>query len=131
MNRAAECDLAAESEGLCLNEESIEEIFDQLWAIPKSERARVPEPRAHGNALVWVRKDLVRAGKVTLVDCFPVNKSHKFEGSPSAISFAQDIWEGGVRPTYTKVLRRFPMAEGGRWVWKEDKPICLSTSTRA
>jgi hypothetical protein len=44
MNRAAECYPAAESEGLCPNEELIEEIFGQLWAIPKSERARVPEP---------------------------------------------------------------------------------------
>jgi hypothetical protein len=44
MNRAAECDPAAKSEGLCPNEESVEKIFDQLWAIPKSERARVPEP---------------------------------------------------------------------------------------
>jgi hypothetical protein len=27
----------------------------------------------------------------------------------------------GSRPTYAKVLKRVPMAEGGRWVWQPDR----------
>jgi hypothetical protein len=62
----------------------------------------------------------VKKGVVTLVDCYPVSKSHIFEGVSKKISFARDIWARGSRPTYAEVLRRFPMATGGRWVWQED-----------
>jgi hypothetical protein len=97
------------------NEESIEEIFGQLWVIPNMERARVPEQRSQGGGLVWVCSELVRAGKVTPVDCFLV--SQRVEGIPKLISFAPGSWEGGSHPTYVEVLKMFPMAEGGTWVW--------------
>jgi hypothetical protein len=62
----------------------------------------------------------MRARKVTLADCFPVSKSHRIEGAPRKIQLATQIWVGGSRPSYTEIVKRFPMAEGGQWVWQED-----------
>jgi hypothetical protein len=42
-HRAKEMDLAVGKGGVHPDEESIEEIFSQLWVVPKSERARVGE----------------------------------------------------------------------------------------
>jgi hypothetical protein len=53
-------DLAVESEG-GQEEEHIEEIFGQLWAISDQDRPRVPKPKSHDH-LVWIRSDLVREG---------------------------------------------------------------------
>jgi hypothetical protein len=44
--------------------DEIVEFFGQLWAIPGSERVRVPNPNRDRGCLVWVRKELVRETKV-------------------------------------------------------------------
>jgi hypothetical protein len=90
---------------------------------PNSEKVRVHEQQSQGGGLVWVHSELVRAGKVTPADCFLVSRSQRVEGIPKSINFAREIWEGGTHPTYADVLKRFPMVEGGWWVWQEDKPI--------
>jgi hypothetical protein len=38
-------------------EESTEEIFRQIWAIPV-EKPRVPQPKGNGGSLFWIRRDL-------------------------------------------------------------------------
>jgi hypothetical protein len=57
-----------------LDEEHIEELFDQLWAIPNQEKSRVPI-LPHGGCLFWVRMELVRERCIRLEDCFPVSRS--------------------------------------------------------
>jgi hypothetical protein len=44
-------------------EQHIEEIFSQLWAVPNEKKPRVPKSENHG-CLVWIRSDLVRERKV-------------------------------------------------------------------
>jgi hypothetical protein len=89
-HRASRANPVANSARVHPNDESIEEIFGQLWVIPNMERARVPEQRSQGGGLVWVCSELVRAGKVTPVDCFLV--SQRVEGIPKLISFAPGSW---------------------------------------
>jgi hypothetical protein len=117
-----EFDLAVGKEGIHPEEEFIEEIYSQLWIVPKPEVRVQESPGLNGGGLVWVRNDLVRDRKVILADCFPVSKSHRFEGTLKKIQLATQIWEGGSRSSYAEIVKRFPMAEGGRWVWQEDKP---------
>jgi hypothetical protein len=121
-HRAEEFDLAVGKEGIHPEEEFIEEIYSQLWIVPKPEVRVQESPGLNGGGLVWVRNDLVRDRKVILADCFPVSKSHRFEGTLKKIQLATQIWEGGSRPSYAEIVKRFPMAEGGRWVWQEDRP---------
>lgn len=48
-------------------EEDVEEIYDQLWVIPKPDKVWVPSPalvRGGRGCLVWVRKDPLRENKV-------------------------------------------------------------------
>jgi hypothetical protein len=48
-------------------EEDVEEIYNQLWVIPKPDKVWVPSPalvRGGRGCLVWVRKDLLRENKV-------------------------------------------------------------------
>jgi hypothetical protein len=72
-------------------EECVEDIFDQLWAVSLSDRVRVLEvTRGHG-CLVWVRKELVAVGKVQIEDCFPVNQNQRIEGELVRLSFTRDI----------------------------------------
>jgi hypothetical protein len=99
----------------------VEEIFGQLWAVPKPDKVRVPEPNREWGCLVWIRKDLVRKKKIRVEDCFPVNRAQRIEGSSTRVSFSRDILVQG-KATYADILRRSSMAEGGRWVWQADKP---------
>jgi hypothetical protein len=75
------------------SEEYIEEIFGQLWSIPKSARARVPHGCV-GGYLVWIPSDLLRERRVRPEDCFPVSCSQKIDKPPITLSLARDIWGG-------------------------------------
>jgi hypothetical protein len=67
--------LVAEEEDADQGEESIEEIFGQLWAIPKADKVRVPSPQRHGKGMVvWIRKELVKNHCIGPEDCFPVSR---------------------------------------------------------
>jgi hypothetical protein len=122
-NQRPQRDLVAEEEDADQGEESIEEIFGQLWAIPKVDKVRVPSPQRHGKGMVvWIRKELVKNHCIGLEDCFPVSRFQKIDSEPTRLSFVQDIWGGGDRATYAEILKRIPMAEGGRWVWQVDQP---------
>jgi hypothetical protein len=57
-------DLATKRGVECLDEEYVKEIFEQLWAIPKLDNPRVPDPHPSGGCLVWIRRDLVREERV-------------------------------------------------------------------
>jgi hypothetical protein len=105
------------------DDESIEEIFGQLCAIPKPGKVRVPPSQGHGRGmLAWIHKDLVEQWRIQSDDCFSVSKSQRIGSAPIRLSFAKDIWGGGDRATYAEILKRIPMVEGGCWVWQADKP---------
>jgi hypothetical protein len=76
---------------------------------------------------MWIRKDLVREGRVHPDDCHPVSQFQKVALNLKTLSFSRDICGGGggagVRETFMDVLKKAPMAEGGRWVRKPDKPV--------
>jgi hypothetical protein len=57
-----------------LEEEHIEELYRQLWAIPNLERIKAAQPDHGGGCLVWIRKDLMKEGWIRLEDCHPVSK---------------------------------------------------------
>jgi hypothetical protein len=104
-----------------LDEEHIEELFGQLWAIPNQEKPRVPIS-PHDGCLFWVRGELVRERCIRPEDYFPVSGSQRINGVPMTLRWS-DIRPGdGKRATYADVLRRIPMADGGRWVWQPDRP---------
>jgi hypothetical protein len=63
-----------EDESGSSEEDYIEEIFGQLWAIPDLERARVMGPWSHGGCLVWIRNDLLRERKIHLEDYYPLSR---------------------------------------------------------
>jgi hypothetical protein len=112
-NRAAGTDPGARN-FVDQDQECVEDLFGQLWVIPKSE-PRVPPPRSHGESLFWIRRDLVREKRVRLEDCYLVSRSQRVGKVSMTLSFARDIWSGGK--TYKEALNSIPMAEGGRWVW--------------
>jgi hypothetical protein len=51
-----------------------------------------------------------------------VRKGEKFAGVPNHLSFSRDIWGKGEKETYTDILKKSSMEEGGRWVWQPDRP---------
>jgi hypothetical protein len=52
----------------------VEELFGQLWVVPRLDKARVPAPSIGRGCLVSVRKDLVEARRARVEDCFPVDQ---------------------------------------------------------
>jgi NADPH-dependent 7-cyano-7-deazaguanine reductase QueF len=40
-------------------EECVEEIFGQLWMVPRPDKVRVPDSSSRRGCFIWVRKDLV------------------------------------------------------------------------
>jgi hypothetical protein len=72
-------------------EDAVEELFRQLWAIPQISPPRVPNLGWTEDRLVWVRKELVKEDHVRPKNCFVVSHFHRVEG--------------------------IPMAEHSRWVW--------------
>jgi hypothetical protein len=105
---------------ICLEEEAVEEIFGQLWAVLKLDLPRVPQAPRHGGCLVWIRWDLLREKRVQPEDCYLVARGQRIEGIPVRLSFSREILAHG-KATYADVLHRSSMAEGGRWVWQADK----------
>jgi hypothetical protein len=55
-------------------EDHIEELFRQLWVIPNPEKPKASYPSNGGDALFWIRMDLVREGRVRPEDCFLVGR---------------------------------------------------------
>jgi hypothetical protein len=103
------------------DEEHVEEIFGQLWAIPNSEAAMVPQ-LGYGGALFWVRKDLVRERRIWPEDYHSVSRDYMIEKPPTRLDFARDVWAGGSRKvTCAEVLKKRLMVDGGRWVWQPDR----------
>jgi hypothetical protein len=83
--RETQRDLAVESEEDS-DEEFVEELFGQLWAVPK------PAARAHtvgrkGGCLVWIRKDLVKERRIRPEDSYPVSRDHRFVQPTTTMSF--------------------------------------------
>jgi hypothetical protein len=76
------------------DEECVEDLFRQLWVIPKSE-PRVPPPHSHGGSLLWIHSDLVREKRVRLEDGYPVIRSQRVGKVLMTLSFVRDIWSGG------------------------------------
>jgi hypothetical protein len=114
-NQGEEDDLVVEDESGSSEEDYIEEIFGQLWAIPDLERARVTGPWSHGGCLVWIRNDVLRERKIHLEDCYPLSRLQKFDLMSRTLSFSWDISSGsGVRATLAEIVKRKSMAEGGR-----------------
>jgi hypothetical protein len=116
-NRASEDDPVALSD----EEEYVKEMFGQLWAIPKSGRARVPHQVNHGGFLVWVRKERLREGNLHLEECYPVSRHHKFERVMRSLS-GRDFQTDRGKPSYAEVVKSRLMTDGGRWIWQPDKP---------
>jgi hypothetical protein len=102
--------------------ESIEELFGQLWLVPKSGNLRVPNPGDHGGGtLVWIRKELVQQRRIRSEVCFPVSRFQRIDTVPMRLSFTKDIWGGGDRMTFIEALRQISMAERGHWVCQVDR----------
>jgi hypothetical protein len=54
-------------------------------------------------------------------DCYPVNKSFRFDKVPVRLS-SSELWSGlGEGPTFVEVVKVL-MVEGGHWVWQPDRP---------
>jgi hypothetical protein len=70
--RSIHVDPAEESDLEEDDEDHIEEIFGQLWAIPKPAKPRVP-PSVNDGYLAWARHELLEADRVRPEDCFPVS----------------------------------------------------------
>jgi hypothetical protein len=113
-------DRAVEEAKSCSEEEAVEEILGQLWVVPKPDKPRVRRAMPDGGCLVWIRRDWLRERQVRPEDCFPMSRSHKFLQHSKRVPLSELCCEGS-RPTYAKVLKRVPMAEGGRWVWQPDR----------
>jgi hypothetical protein len=60
-----------------LDEEHIEELFGQLWAIPNSESVRVQKPEHGSGCLVWIHKNQVKARQIWTKDCYDVSPLNK------------------------------------------------------
>jgi len=95
-------------------------------SIPPPPHSRVPlasdvAATLNPGNLFCIRKELVRSKKISPEDCFPVRRSDRFDGPLMKLSFAKDIWgRGGEKDSYSAVLKRDSMAEGGRWVWQPE-----------
>jgi hypothetical protein len=89
--------------------------ISQLWVVPKPDSPRVPHAPPCGGCLVWIRRDLLREKRVQPEDCYPVARGQRIEGIPVCLSFSREILARG-KVTYTDMLKRSSMAEGGRWV---------------
>jgi hypothetical protein len=63
----------------------------------------------------------VRSRRIRWEDCFPVGRHERIVDKPKKISFSHDIWAGGSRATFTEMLKQFPMAERGWWVWQSER----------
>jgi hypothetical protein len=111
-NQEGEVDPVARIGVVDQDEECVEELFGQLWAIPKS-KPRVPTPHLHGGRLIWKRRDLVRERRVHPEDCFPMSRSQRDGKVSTTLSFMKDMWAGGERATYKEVFNSIPMTEGG------------------
>ncbi|KAM0902206.1 hypothetical protein ACQ4PT_019442 [Festuca glaucescens] len=86
-----------------------EEFFGQLWAIPATPPRRQP-PSAGSSLICWVRKDLVRANRLSLTDCFVAAPIDCIRQIPKVIHAPGLI--GGSKPSFAAVLRRNSMAGG-------------------
>jgi hypothetical protein len=48
-----------------------------------------------------------------------VSRDQRISEPPTTLSWARDIRSGGGgKATYTEVMKRAPMADGGKWVWQ-------------
>jgi hypothetical protein len=86
------------------DEKCVEELFMQLWVIPKIE-ARVPPKSFHGGQLFWIRRNLVREKKDRPEDCFPVGSFQQVGKVATTLSLMRDIWASGEKATYKEVLK--------------------------
>jgi hypothetical protein len=68
-------------------EEVVEELFCQLWVLPKPDKVWVLALN-RGGCLVWVRRDLVREKRVRVEDCFLVHLYQRVEGVPTRLRFS-------------------------------------------
>jgi hypothetical protein len=84
-DRSVNRDHVAAVEDAEQEDESIEELFGQLWAIPNPDKARVPNPTGGERRLVWIRKDLVREKRFRPEDCFPMGRILRFDGPPTRL----------------------------------------------
>jgi hypothetical protein len=60
VNQLTSSNLAVERNGVDEDEKYVDEIFGQLWVIPKPEPPRVSSSSRNGSCLLWVRKDLLK-----------------------------------------------------------------------
>jgi hypothetical protein len=67
-------------------EQFVEELFGQLWAVPKP-AARVRTAGPKGGCLIWIRKDLVKERRIHPEDCYPVSRDHHFVQPTTTLSF--------------------------------------------
>jgi hypothetical protein len=74
-----------------MDEEHIEELFGQLWAVPIPEKPRVRRPEHGSKCLFWVRKDLVRDHKIRPEDFFLVGIGLRIVEVPVTMSWSRDI----------------------------------------
>jgi hypothetical protein len=118
-DRNCEDDLRVESKAVDQDTEELEELFGQLWAVPKPDRVRVPAACGDRGSLFWVRKELLRVKRIHLEDCYPVSRGQRIEGIPRKLSFSRDILAQG-KAMYVDILKRSVMAKGGGWVWQAD-----------
>jgi hypothetical protein len=65
-------------------EDAVEELFGQLWAIPQISPPRVPNLGWTEDRLAWVRKELVKEDRIRTKDYFVVSHFHQVEGIPMA-----------------------------------------------
>jgi mannose/cellobiose epimerase-like protein (N-acyl-D-glucosamine 2-epimerase family) len=63
-NRSSRPHLAVERTVADQEEESIEELFGQLWVVRKSDESRVLNPGHGGGTLVWILKELVQQCRI-------------------------------------------------------------------
>jgi hypothetical protein len=69
-------------------EEHVEELFGQLWVIPNPDKPKAPNPSNDGRALFWIRKELVREGRVCPDDYSPVGRGQRITGKLRSLSWA-------------------------------------------
>jgi hypothetical protein len=95
-NQLIHGDRVAREEREDLDEGCVEQIYGQLWFIPKPDREKAPDPHHGGGCLVWIWHDLARDKRVCPEDCHPVGQFDRLDQTPRPSASREICVKGGI-----------------------------------